>query len=114
MLLNVEVGYDNAPSNNSFNRTRRERVSHARIVTVGGLCAPVNSGVGLLVDSSVNLALVSVTSAMSRQLNKQPSALVSVEHGRQFFAFGNESNGEGVNAVAGVFICQTFALEDVA
>jgi hypothetical protein len=43
----------------------------------------------------------------------QPSALVSVEHDGQLFAFGNESNGKGVNAVAGVFIRKAFALEDV-
>ena len=58
---------------------------------------------GLLVDSSMNPA---------RGLRS--SALVSIEHGRQFFAFGNESNGKGVNAVAGLLFCKAFALEDVA
>jgi hypothetical protein len=42
-----------------------------------------------------------------------PSALASVKHRRQFFAFGNESNGKRVNAVACVFITKAFAFKDV-
>ena len=34
----------NAP-NNSFNRTRNELAFHRKLVRIGGLCAPVNSGV---------------------------------------------------------------------
>jgi hypothetical protein len=39
---------------------------------------------------------------------------LSVEDRRQFLAFWDESNGDGVDAVARVFIGEAFALEDVA
>ena len=51
---------------------------------------------------------------MLTRTSRQLAAVVSVEHGRRFFAFENESNGKGVDAVAGVFISKTFTLEDVA
>ena len=39
---------------------------------------------------------------------------VVVEHGRQFPAFGDEADGEGVDAMAGVPLREVFAFEDVA
>ena len=39
---------------------------------------------------------------------------VGVEDGRQFAAFGNEPDGKGVDAVAGVLLRKAFAFEDVA
>ena len=37
-----------------------------------------------------------------------------VEHGRQFSAFGDEPNGERVDAVSGIFLGEAFAFEHVA
>ena len=42
------------------------------------------------------------------------SASVDIEHGRQFLIFGDESDRKGIDAVAGVLLCETFTLEDVA
>ncbi len=65
---------------------------------------------------SIRLAIrrLLVDSSMNPVRGLRSSSLVSIEHGRQFLAFGNESNGNGVNAVAGLLFCKAFALENVA
>ena len=54
------------------------------------------------------------TLSLSTQYSSLIAVLICVEHGRQFFAFWNKANGEGVDAVARVLFCKAFALEDVA